>query len=75
MKYMFVNWAHDKKAKTFNDKVSMPINHFKTIGSTYSYHALALDYTKEITDTVFATISREVAKGHLATPENSQITI
>jgi hypothetical protein len=73
MKFMFVNWSRDKKPKAFNDEVSMSIDHFKTIDSTYTNHCLALDDTKEKTDTVFAKISREVAKRHLATTENSQL--
>jgi len=73
MKYMFVSWSRDNEPKAFNDQVSMSINHFKTIDSTYSVHCLALDDTKEKTDMIFAKISREVAKRHLAKSENSQL--
>ena len=73
MKYMFVNWSRDNKPKAFNNQVSMSIDHFKTIDSTYFDHCLALDDTKEKTDTIFAKISREFAKRHLAKPENSQL--
>mmetsp|Transcript_6252 Transcript_6252/g.13411 ORF Transcript_6252/g.13411 Transcript_6252/m.13411 type:complete len:104 (+) Transcript_6252:171-482(+) len=38
MKYMFVNWRHDKKLKAFNNKVSMSINHFKP--STAPIHTM-----------------------------------
>mmetsp|Transcript_19989 Transcript_19989/g.41136 ORF Transcript_19989/g.41136 Transcript_19989/m.41136 type:complete len:141 (-) Transcript_19989:35-457(-) len=70
---MFVKWPGDKNSKAFNDEVSMSIDHFKTINSFYSYHRIALDCTKEKPNTVFAKVSREVAKKHLATPENCQL--
>mmetsp|Transcript_6251 Transcript_6251/g.13409 ORF Transcript_6251/g.13409 Transcript_6251/m.13409 type:complete len:269 (+) Transcript_6251:364-1170(+) len=70
---MFVKWPCDKNSKAINDEVSMSIDHFKTINSFYSYHRIALDCTKEKPNTVFAKVSREVAKKHLATPENCQL--
>ena len=57
MKYMFVKWPLDKNSKAFNDKVSMSIDHFKTINSPYSYHRIALDCTKEKPDTVFVGVT------------------